>query len=816
MVNHNQQKRDNFDFPQFHWLFRDVYLPPVDDNGDPVPLTEYVKTNVLLSNASSKTKTQGVFSALFDLFPAFSCHMLPIPSDKRDVIRKITENESKLSTAFNEDVGQLRQDLLNTIEPKKLITNGDKKQYMNGSLLCQFLDVCLSSMDKPNVIPDLSCGWLAAMKNRLEILLTKLVQEYHVELSRALQKGAIEESIPANFERNPNPYEDSLSPISESVNPHIETDVIQTNVPVVRSESPAVSVCSSTRSSLQRRRSIRSQSSIMTPIQVTAPRTLIGIHQSILDSKLKQFRQEINRCMGAVPEEEKADLLLRLEREIVQYDRSQDGICSSRVVGGLLHIHIQENYKMSKERCEQTFDQVVDPLKGNLTRAVDSIRESYYTMAVGPAKDDVFAAKMREFEELTSRFSPGPPRNLRVVGLANNKIKMKWSRPNVHPRAVKSYEIQIMLPVKQQARSNWKTIVSSTNKRAIIVTDLTPSSTYLFRVRAKNTDQIGEWGGEIEVTTRMGKAGRIGASAAGFVGGSVTAPFTLTAETFKGGIQVYRESESTAEKIQAGIGVAVGSLMVPIILLSETLLLTTTTGCDVAESVYKNTGTTSDDDFDENKAGVVSVTSVTSEISISTSSSTSGYVSDFNDQSRSYTPHPRPIATTSTTNTEEQVAQQLELGESHNLEGLMRTPTESETTPTSETTCTHNVPDTSTHGHAPDTSTQNTVGSGGQCAHYKLNVGGDDEPDTASVSADMNVESDSVTKHRPTSLNTHGTADCCDQLPARSISSDSNPEESLKIKKLVNQRLAIESPTSNDNSLQLGVLHSFAFTDQDT
>ena len=609
MVRSSQKQNMEFDFhqqfPKFRWLFRDVMLPPVNDDGNEIPITDYVKTQVLSEESSSSPQVQGVINALLQLFPSFECHMLPIPATKRDVLKSITKNKSKLSAEFNDDVAQLSLNLLSDIEPKKSITSGDQ-QYMNGSLLSILIEECLESLNTNDVIPELRFGWQAAMDSRLEALLNKLVNEYQEQLEEALRgRGAIEESVPGNFESS---NTRRSSPQSGS-----EIEVLKTDVPATPEQPSA-------RSRIRKSSDISTASSILSPIQVTPPKTLIGIHQSILDSKLREFRREINQCMGAISEERKAELLLRLENRVVKYDKTSDGNCTDRVVGGILLKYIQENYEKSKERCSQTFDHVVEPLKENLTRAVDGLSDEYFTMAVGPAKNDVFALKMSEFTELAIRLAPGYPRNLRVVGHANNKLKIRWKRPELHPRAVKGYEVQIMERVKRQRRGEWRTIIGSTIKRAAIVTDLTHSTTYLFRVRGRNTSQIGEWSEEIEATTRMGQAGRYGASAAGFVGGSITAPFMLTAETFKEGWQICKESETCAEKVQSSVGMVVGGLMTPIIVLSESLL-TTSTGLECAETVYENTGITEEDDFDETRAEIVSIAPVQSKASSSHSSS---------------------------------------------------------------------------------------------------------------------------------------------------------------------------------------------------
>lgn len=605
MIRNSQNQFDfHQQFPKFHWLFRDVMLPPVNNDGNEIPITEYVKTQILLDEGQSSPQVQSVANALLQLFPLFECHMLPIPATKRDVLKSITTNESKLSPEFNDDVAHLSRYLLNDIEPKKSITSGDQ-QYLNGSLLSILIEECLESLCTNNVIPELRFGWQAAMDSRLEALLNKLVSDYQEQLEEALcDRGAIEESVPANFE---SPKIQAGSRTSSSQSGSAEIEVLETDVP--------------TTPELPTRPQKPSDVSLLSPV-LTPSRTLIGIHQSILDGKVKEFQREINQCMGSISEERKTELLSRLENRVVKYEKTSDGNCTGRVIDGILLKYIQENYKKSKERCNQTFDHIVEPLKNNLTRAVDGIREEYFSMAVGPAKNDVFDLKMSEFMELASRLAPGSPRNVRVVGQAKNKLKIRWKRPELHPRAVKGYEVQIMERVKQQRRGEWRTLLSSTAKRAAIITDLTHSTTYLFRVRGHNTNQIGEWSEEIEATTRMGLAGRYGASAVGFVGGSITAPFMLTAETFKEGWQVYKESESCSEKVQASVGMVVGGLMTPVIILSESLL-TTTTGVECAERVYENTGVTEEDDFDESRAEVVSITPVQLETTSSRSSSDS-------------------------------------------------------------------------------------------------------------------------------------------------------------------------------------------------
>ena len=710
-----QQRTVDFDFkkqfPSFLWLFRDSVLPlPLDENGVQLTLTEYIKSHVLFSEAPSSkpTTAEGVINALLHLFPSFECCKLPFPSTDPEILCEITSHESELSTRFNEGVAQLRSSILSDIEPKRSLTSGDQ-QFMNGSLLAMFVETCTNSLKSSNIIPELSCGWQAAMTSRLETLLNTLVSDYVNEMDQnKCGRIAMEESIPDSFDQC---SEDDSG---------IQVFKTESDIPISADPSNQSSHSTRPRGRLSSTRS--SISLVISPISVTRQRTLIGIHQSILDSKLRKFRREINRCMGAVSEEKKTDFLTRLEQRIVQYDKTRDGNCTRRVIGGALLKYIQQNHKKSAQRCNQTLDHILEPLKSNLTREVDSIRERYYSLAVGPAKDEVFAARMREFEEIASRLPPGPPRNLRAVGMAQTKVKIKWKRSNVHLRATKGYEVQIMLGVKQHRRSEWKSLVEFTTKRAAVVTDLSPSTTYLFRVRGKNTNQIGEWSEELEVSTRMSQASRYRASAAGFVGGSVTAPFVLTAKTFKEGLQVYRESDSATTKLQAGVGMVVGSLMLPIIMVSESLL-TTTTGIENAESVYESTGTTSEDDLDERKAEVVSILPQTSDISSSSSSS--------NSNSREATIESRQAIAEQ--HDPQQMDEEVFQNEAFAMESDNR----------------------SSDGATSARNTFDTTNRERHCRHYQLNTEPDHSIETSSMNSHSEIHSTAITSSQS---DTHSTA----------------------------------------------------------
>ena len=796
VINSQQDQSVDLDvqkqFPDFLWLFRDSILPlPLDENGVQLTLTEYVKSQVLFNDAPTSraaTTTDGVINALLHLFPSFECCKLPFPSVDPRVLNAITLNQSKLSAEFNEGVNELSSSILSGIRPKRSLTAG-AQQFMNGSLLATFVETCKNSLKSSDIIPELSSGWQVAMQHRLEALLNKLVSDYVNEMD-ANKCGmiAMEESMP-----------DSLGPQNRQDLQISENDsgiqVLRTESDMPISTAPSTDGMSNSRQSSMRKRSSSrrwSISSVMTPLPVTPQRTLIGIHQLILNGKLEEFKQEINRSMGALSEEVKAELLTRLEQCIVQYEKTRDGNCTGRVIGGVLLKYIRQNYEKSKERCNRTLDHILTPLKKNLTKAVDSISEEYHSLAIGPAKDEVLESRMREFEEIASRLPPGSPRNLRAVGLAQTKLKIKWKRPSVHPRATRGYEVQIMLGLKQHQRGEWKTLITSTKRRAAVVTDLTPSTTYLFRVRGKNTNQIGEWSEELEVSTRIGQAQRYKVSAASFVRGSASAPFALTAETFKEGLEVYRESDSSTEKLQAGVGMVVGGLMLPFILISESLLMTST-GIETAEAVYEGTGTTSEDDLDERKAEVVSILPHKSDISSSSSSS----CSDTNPR--------EPAVESPATITEQNKSQQ---------------PQESADLLEAETTEMKNESESITIVPNTENETNTSNGELECCEHYQLNT--EPDLDIESDCDDMDTNDHSPTIHSSTQDHTNHQSESpyassldvqpTGQNESNSVAGDEGGASvhPRPLHPRMHKLLSYDSPPSQDNSLT--VLHSFAFS----
>ena len=68
-------------FPDFLWLMRDSgNLIPTNYQGDPISITDYVKTRILVEGGS-KSKKQASVKMINSIFPSIHCCQLPYPGD---------------------------------------------------------------------------------------------------------------------------------------------------------------------------------------------------------------------------------------------------------------------------------------------------------------------------------------------------------------------------------------------------------------------------------------------------------------------------------------------------------------------------------------------------------------------------------------------------------------------------------------------------------------------------------------------------------------------------------------------------------------
>ena len=73
---------------------------------------------------------------------------------------------------------------------------------------------------------------------------------------------------------------------------------------------------------------------------------------------------------------------------------------------------------------------------------------------------------------------PGEPLDLKVIGVASNKVELSWSPPLINPEAVNMYRVQVCM-----GGSEWRT-VNETSKTKALITGLLDSAKYRFGVSA--------------------------------------------------------------------------------------------------------------------------------------------------------------------------------------------------------------------------------------------------------------------------------------------------------------------------------------------
>ena len=245
-------------------------------------------------------------------------------------------------------------------------------------------------------------------------------------------------------------------------------------------------------------------------------RNLLRIHQQTLKRKKSVLREEICRVNPLHSSDEEAQpLLVQLEQDIVQWsEHSENG--DREVVGGVLYQYTVKNISASKEHCERLFKDLVTESKvqEKVENAVskskcldiqDDIRhitEEYNRRAVGPSASEVLERGLSELSQLSDILEkiPGSPRNVQVIGVGSDRIKLSWDPPERNPEAVDEY-----LVCKKAYGGGWEEAVR-TEKRRVLVKGLETGTSYEMCVLATNSQILGRARERANVWTKPGAA----------------------------------------------------------------------------------------------------------------------------------------------------------------------------------------------------------------------------------------------------------------------------------------------------------------------
>ena len=440
--------------------------------------------------------------SLVNLFPCLECATLPQPSINPKVLRDICNQQEKLSGKFNDKMNVLIQQILQKVAPKKAI---DGTTTVTGKALAALAGGYVEAVNRPGALPDLNQGWQAMVRLELKECSYKLVREYEREMEEALEG----------------------------------------NLPMEE-------------------------------------RNLLRIHQQTLNRKKSVLREEIcrvNPLHSSV--EETQPLLNQFEQDIEQWSEASEDE-KREVVGGALYQFTVENFFASQEHCVKLLKNLM--IESKVHKKVENavrkskcidikddtshITEEYNRNAVGPAAGEVLEKGLSELSKHsdTLRNIPGSPRNVKVIGMGSDRVKLSWEPPEHNPEAVEEY-----LVCKKAPGGEWEGAVK-TKKTRVLVKGLNSSTPYEMCVLATNTEILGRAREMEDVWTKPGAADGAAHGAGAFLPGiglilgsaGKLKPLTDEVRRNQKGVHPFQHNR----RIATAVGLALCPLWLPALVLA--------------------------------------------------------------------------------------------------------------------------------------------------------------------------------------------------------------------------------------------------------
>ena len=443
-------------------------------------------------------RCKDIFEALTSSFSSIECTFLPPPALEKEVLHNIIQRKDQLTPHFNEELMKTENKILSIVEPKCCECGP-----FTGFSLASLIEECVAQVNHQSDVPALDTTWKVATELQLQQFTTKLVDEYEEEM-----RSTLEDKLP---------IEEGLRDASDTL-------------------------------------------------------TLMGIHNQIVKQKILSLEKKL---ANLVPVREIQNIFLENSRQEF-LNRIIEGDTKGQIIGGKLAPFLHENYKLSNELCTKTYDRFYDQLVASKVRCafaegiphditpdVAQFEEQYFKVACGPAKDDIFnkCRAKSMIEEHKLRQIPGHVRNIQVVGIGSDRIKLSWAQPLVNPEAARAYEVYTV------NEDGTLTLTKSTGKLYTLLIDLKSNHQYTFVVRARNDHVLGSYISHISVKTSLNGVARsavgVGTLLACTVGSPVAYPTMFTI----GIISSIRNDISQGKRGLAaakGVGLALMPLTIPI------------------------------------------------------------------------------------------------------------------------------------------------------------------------------------------------------------------------------------------------------------
>ncbi len=438
MVEEHSHERCQLHLPDFLWLLRDVDSIPASNDGRELTATEFIQ-QVLRKGASHKAS-----SVLLHYFPSLHCLTINPPSTDEGVLSEITSNLENLSPQFNENIEFAVNHILHNVKVK---LGYDTQIQCDGKMLACLIEQNFHHLNKrDSCIPTLRVSWLTAVELRLRKLADNLTDQYQGEMSTKLDG----------------------------------------KLPMVEGENGETG------------------------------ETLMNIHLQIF----AKTRLEFQKVMLSFQSQSLNDKLTRLETSLIDYfDKGIATIVSyldqDKVIGGRLFNFIQANIRASEELCTSLYKSrymsIVQPklqnilftqMPGDIDQELHKFRCEYFKEASGPTLHRVYK-RMRENSaklEGDLKLIPGPVEDLEVVGVDDDRVKIRWKAPTINLPSVEQYEVLI------KSKGNKWEVISTRKGHSALIIGLKSSSWYCITVRAMSAKYTGNKVMVTRVRTLMSKS----------------------------------------------------------------------------------------------------------------------------------------------------------------------------------------------------------------------------------------------------------------------------------------------------------------------
>ena len=425
-------------FPKFIWLLRNVICPPLDEEGQEIPLKTYIHSEV----ASSTQQSQLVIETLESAFPSLECLYLPPPSADPTHTSDLDTHWEQLEEDFREKMEEIQQYLFHHVTTK---LSFDRTTPITGADLAVLLREYVTALNTPGSLPSLQESWVAVIKLKFEGIFAEVVSKYTRDMEEKTN---------------------GLFPMEENLPPTFDDDDDNDD----------------------------EYSSLMQLHWCVFDECYSTLRQSITKLLPHHMGKDLSMYTQS--------LLMKFSSTVAEFDTQDllgtEGLRGGLLLR-FVQQNYKVSEEMCEKLWERLFEESGIQNKAvralNRSKAIDvgchmaELIVEYMENAVGPAKIKVLERKQAANDvEGMLRDLPGPPVSARLVGREKDKQKLTWDRPAINPRAALRYVVQ------KRTKEGWKDV--ATTDKCWVVLDKQSKRDCVYRVTSLNEGEHNK--GEME------------------------------------------------------------------------------------------------------------------------------------------------------------------------------------------------------------------------------------------------------------------------------------------------------------------------------